>query len=292
MLITVLVVLPSVGGLLTVISFALNQYYHLSTSLGPRSITTTPSSFLEAWIGSGYIGYVGIYAGFYFYVALIYGLRSLGFKTEEDFKKRGFGVVANEFEILKKILIIMIPILGVSTILWFLLPASIRLSYFTVLYTLTYSIVIGAGLRFATQIVRKDFWFYCCKGYITIMNETENQLEKMKYFRLALKSYDKYLKRLTGFRINSIDRACSRFILSDIEGKNVILESVCSSVQHDKIELSRYLSKLTNVPEAEILAEETLKPKLKSIGAVLAVIVPVTISTIELIRHFSSTGQP
>lgn len=276
-IITILVILPSIGGLIVLI---------LSV-LGP------------AWTVLSLL-----YSGAYFYIALFYGISAVRIKTEEDFKKRGFDALVIEFEIVKKILIVTIPILGVLTVYIFLEVTTSFLHWNTdglssdsfflpvfYLQFLVYDIVIGAGLRFLTQIAKKEFRFYLAKGYCIIATKKEDEFEKSRYLSLALESYNKYVRRRSEVEIKDIKKIYSRFLYADDEEKNQIIKSICESLEGDRLKLARYLSSVYKVPETEFFVSESITQKLEKVGTLLVVAIPIIISIIQFYISATTKSQ-
>ena len=55
-----------------------------------------------------------------------------------------------------------------------------------------------------------------------------------------------------------------------------------------KWEPARYLSSLSKIPETELFVSEASVEKLKTIGVILAAVIPIIISVIELLQKWGS----
>jgi hypothetical protein len=103
----------------------------------------------------------------------------------------------------------------------------------------------------------------------------------MRYLRLGLDSYNKYLRRRFKYQIsdNTIKRFCFKFIRATSQERNGMINSLPKPVI--------CISAIMNVPETEeFLTQETVGQKLKVISTFLAATIPILISLIELIQKF------
>jgi hypothetical protein len=102
---------------------------------------------------------------------------------------------------------------------------------------------------------------------------------------MGLNSYNKYLRRILNLEIKDIKKIYSKFVYAETAEKREIIKSVCESVEAgDRLKLARYLSYLSKIPETELFVSEAPVEKLKTIGAILAAVIPIIISIIELIH--------
>jgi hypothetical protein len=252
-------------------------------------------------LGSNYFAFVSLVSALACYLAvIIYGLSPLTFTTKKYVKS--YQDIADEFEFVKKILFIGIPVLIILTIIDQLFTYFQLSSYLTSHYLLLYdfsfailafsmAIVIGALLRVASHIIKREFRFYLAKGYcIAASKNEEGDLDRMKYLLSSLDSYNKYLLRKIKFGIKNVNKIYSDIMItSDAKKKDEIIKSICQCLgEEDRLKLATYLSTLYKLPETEqFLIKESFVQKLKTIGAFLIATIPIVISIIQL---FSKTG--
>ena len=238
--------------------------------------------------------------------SLIYGLYPLGFSTKNYFFKRGYKNIVREFEIIKKYLVITIPIVLFTLFAIPVIGIKIAIPYFsgtpyfweiTLLigfFPYSFSIflliaVIAGSIRIFIQMARKEFRFYFAKGCCSIILETEDELEKVKYLFYVLDSYNKYLQRKINFEIALIKKTFSKFMCLEINDLNIIIKSVCESLEADKLKLARYLIESGKISDKEnVFVRQSLIQKLKVIGIFLATAIPIIISVIGFIVQISS----
>jgi hypothetical protein len=144
---------------------------------------------------------------------------------------------------------------------------------------LTY-IAIAAILRIATQNLKREFRFYFAKGCCKIMSNKNDKVEKIKYLFLLLSSYNKYLQRNLKIEINDIKKIYSIILSRETNQQIEIIESICVSLEGDKLKLARYLFLLQNIPDSEFYIKVSLFEQLKPIGAFLGAIITIIISII------------
>jgi hypothetical protein len=168
-----------------------------------------------------------------------------------------------------------LPVPYIWSILWFL---GISLLY----------VVPGGLLWIILHAVRKEFRFYFAKACFLIMSKGKDDYKKIKYFLMGLNSYNRYLRRKLRLEVEDIRKIYSKFVFAETAEKQEIIKSVCESVEADGIyttnilKLAMYLSSLSKIPETELFVETATLQKLKPIGALLAAVIPIIISAIEL----------
>lgn len=229
-------------------------------------------------------------------IIILYGMYPLLQKHNE---KTDYQNVAGEFEFVKKILFITIPILIILTIsdqyFIYLQITSSLIKYFLPWYDLSLAIwvssiavVIGALLRIGAQIANKEFRFYLAKGYcITALNK-KGTLEKVKYMVLSLDSYNKYLLRKINFGIKNINKIYSDLIHAETKQDETI-KSVYDCLGDDRLKLANYLSTSQTIPEGEpFFIRESWVQKLRAIGVFLAATIPIAISIFQLISKLGT----
>jgi hypothetical protein len=219
------------------------------------------------------------------------------FTAKKYVKENSYQDIAIEFEFIKKILFIGIPILVILTttdrLFTYLQINEYLINHYLFLYDLSFAIlassmavVISALLRISTQIIKKEFRFYLARGYCTIASKKEDEnLDKIKYLVSSLDSYNKYLLRRIRFGIKNINKIYSDILIyTDAKKKDEIIKSICKYLGEDRLRLAIYLSTLHKVPVTEeFFVKESLVQKLRMVGAFLAATIPIVISIIQLV---------
>jgi hypothetical protein len=189
---------------------------------------------------------------------------------------------------MKKLLFVTLPIIILITILSSEVE-SLNFAIYSVenvlflYYTLTLAISSASLLTIINLRARKDFTFYFAKGYCKFISEKEDYSEKFRYLRLLLGSYDEYLRRK--FKVGIDEKKIYSIILyKKPEERNQILNSICESLDGDKLSLANYLSSIHKVPDSEFYIEETLRQQLKPIAIFLAAAIPIIISIVTSIN--------
>jgi hypothetical protein len=202
---------------------------------------------------------------------------------------RGKKVLENyvtEFEILKKLMYFAVPLLIVILLI-------VALTYQpekpNVSYILLSGIILIAGatlLRFFSNLLHKDFRFYYARGCLRFMSKESDQTNKFYYFVMAINSYDKYLKRNLKLQINSIDNIYSKIMSDPNIEKCKLIKLVGEAFENnDKLEPIKCMSDFLGIRDTEhFLIKEPIVDKIKGWASFLAVIIPVIISIIQLIR--------
>lgn len=270
----IFLVLPLiVGGILALLTVNVNNYlYGLSTFF----ITS----------------YFLVVIAYDLFIVIAYGIYPLFLKTGKLFPKQGYANVIFEYQFLKKLLFVTLPFM-VFYIYYFYSEISNNEGdtlYYSVSHTVTYyaNIVVlvptSAFLIILIQSGKKDFRFYFAKGCCKIISEKEDDLEKMRYLRLLFGSYDAYLKRTLKAGIDE-KRIYSIILYENTKERNNIINSICQSLEGDKLDLAKYLSSIHKVPKAEFYIQETFLQQLKPIGLILATAIPIIISVVTLLME-------
>jgi hypothetical protein len=142
-------------------------------------------------------------------------------------------------------------------------------------------IAIAAILRITTQNLKREFRFYFAKACCKIISGKNDEVEKMKYLFLLLSSYNKYLQRNLKIEINDIKKIYSIILSKETNQQIEIIESICASLEGDRLKLARYLSSLQKIPDSEFYIKVSLFEQLKTIGAFLAAVITIIISIIQ-----------
>jgi hypothetical protein len=221
-----------------------------------------------------------------FFMSIPYALKPLFFTTEKLYLKMGYANVIFEHQLIKKLLFVLVPLMVIDIMFnEGILFRSVLIDKYPFLsvYLLILDVVaIGALVRIMTQIGKKDFRFYFAKGCCKIISEKEDSLEKLRYLRLLLGSYDKYLRRMIKVGIDE-KKIYSIILYKNVEERSKIINSICDSLEGDKLGLAKYLSSIHKVPDSEFYIQETFLQQLKPIGVILATAIPIIISIISIL---------
>lgn len=208
----------------------------------------------------------------------IYGLHPAFVKTEKFFSKRGYENVVLEYEFIKKLLFVIILLLifvliilysnlfypnntstnNTLTIFDLLREKPSFNSSLIVFSSILAYIAIAAILRITTQNLKREFRFYFAKACCKIMSGKNDQVEKMKYLFLLLSSYNKYLQRNLKIQINDIKKIYSIILSKETNQQIEIIESICASLEGDRLKLARYLSSLQKISDSDFYIKESL----------------------------------
>ena len=242
------------------------------TYIGVTYINKLQPSHREALVSSSAPVYLlGLYV-----VTGIYGLMPARYSTEKYFKKRGFERAIIEFEYVKKIVAVEISILGLTLILNYSIfyRMSDPESFFNLLtFAALFLVVPGGFLRLILLIARKEFRFYFAKGCFSIMTQKEEDLAKMRYLKLGLESYNKFLRRHLKYQIgeSNIKKFYFKYMRAAIQERNEMVNSLLQAFEDGKTRPATCVATITKVPEIEeFLIEESVGQKLKVVGTFLA----------------------
>jgi hypothetical protein len=248
----------------------------------------------------------------YIIILFIYPPYPAPYSSEKYFRARGFETAVVEYEYVKKILYIAIPILIFSTIIPFIATAITALGppigyisslnstpvlkgllYYAQLYS--FLIVIAGLFKIIIAIARKKFRLFFARGCFKIMQRQEDEVQKMGYFIKGLNSYNSYLRRHLNIQIKDIKKIYSIIISAPVHDKNEVVGNISQAFIYNRLEDDtllpvRYLYKILNAPETEqFLTEQSAVNKIKEWSAIAAVLIPLVISIITfLVEKFLS----
>ena len=119
--------------------------------------------------------------------------------------------------------------------------------------TLLVLIVIAGILKVVFAIARKEFRLYFARGCFRIIQEKDDEVEKMKYFVKGLNSYNLYLRRQIKLQIDDLKSVYSKIASSSSDLKNdsinkISYDFVNLSMEHNTLEPIRYLYRLMDIP--------------------------------------------
>ncbi len=232
-------------------------------------------------------------------MVLIYPPYPAPFSIEKYFVKRGFESAVSEFELVRKILYVAIPLLIFFTVIDLLKPLFEMFVSDEIVSMLTENIVFysARGFLFLTVLAgllkmvfalsRKRFRLYFAKGCLSITKDSKDEVEKMEYLIKGLDSYNSHLKRHIKLGINAIKRIYSRIATLPAKDKMETVNRIIQSFESgDTLEPVRYLSSLHESKTELFLDEESFEQKIKLQVTYAAGIIPVILTIIQSVINF------
>ena len=194
------------------------------------------------------------------------------FSIEKYFIKRGFESSVSEFELVRKILYVGVPLLIFFTVIDLLKPLFEQFVSEEIVSMLTENIVfysargflfltvLAAMLKAVFALSRKRFRLYFAKGCLSIAKNSNDEVEKMEYLIKGLDSYNSYLKRHIKLEVNEIKKIYSKITTLPAKEKMDTVSRIIQSFESgDTLEPVRYLSTLHDNKTELFLAEEPLE---------------------------------
>ena len=232
-------------------------------------------------------------------MVVIYPPYPAPFSIEKYFIKRGFESAVSEFELVRKILYVAIPLLIFFTVIELLKPLFEHFISEEIVSMLTENIVFysARGFLFLTVLAgllkmvfalsRKRFRLYFAKGCLSIAKNSSDEVEKMEYLIKGLDSYNSFLKRHIKLEVNEIKKIYSKITTLPANEKMDTVNRIIQSFESgDTLEPVRYLSTLHDNKTELFLAEEPLEKKIKLQVTYAAGIIPVILTVIQSVINF------
>jgi len=221
------------------------------------------------------------------------------FSIEKYFIKRGFESSVSEFELVRKILYVGVPLLIFFTVIDLLKPLFEQFVSEEIVSMLTENIVfysargflfltvLAAMLKMVFALSRKRFRLYFAKGCLSIAKNSNDEVEKMEYLIKGLDSYNSYLKRHIKLEVNDIKKIYSKITTLPAKEKMDTVNRIIQSFESgDTLEPVRYLSTLHDNKTELFLAEEPLEQKIKLQVTYAAGIIPVILTVIQIVINY------
>jgi len=221
------------------------------------------------------------------------------FSIEKYFIKRGFESSVSEFELVRKILYVGVPLLIFFTVIDLLKPLFEQFVSEEIVSMLTENIVfysargflfltvLAAMLKAVFALSRKRFRLYFAKGCLSIAKNSNDEVEKMEYLIKGLDSYNSYLKRHIKLEVNDIKKIYSKITTLPAKEKMDTVNRIIQSFESgDTLEPVRYLSTLHDNKTELFLAEEPLEQKIKLQVTYAAGIIPVILTVIQIVINY------
>lgn len=232
-------------------------------------------------------------------MVLIYPPYPAPFSIEKYFIKRGFESAVSEFELVRKILYVAIPLLIFFTVIDLLRPLFEQFVSDEIVSMLTNNIVFysARGFLFLTVLAgllkmvfalsRKRFRLYFAKGCLSITKASNDEVEKMEYLIKGLDSYNAYLKRHIKLGIGEIKKIYSKIATLPAKEKTDTVNRIINSFESgDTLDPVRLLSSLHESKEELFLAEESFEQKIKLQVTYAAGVIPVILTIIQSVINF------
>jgi len=226
---------------------------------------------------------------------IIYPPYPAPYSAEKYFMERGYEVAVTEFNLVKKILYVAVPLLIFFTVINFLqpflenfFPAKQFLSPVTesiVFYSargFLFLAVLAGILKMVFALSRKRFRLYYAKGCLSLVKKSKDEVEKMGYLIMGLNSYNSYLRRYMKLEIKDIKKIYSKLATLPDKEKDAAIEKIIESFESgDTLEPLRYLAQFKDADSDVFLVEEPLHEKIKTQVTYAIGIIPVALTIIE-----------
>jgi hypothetical protein len=221
------------------------------------------------------------------------------YSSDKYFLNRGFQSAVSEFELVRKILYVAVPLLIFFAVINLIqivvepffhvkgvLLRIINDDVFQGARLIIFFVVLAGILKMVFALGRRKFRLYFAKGCLELMEKSHDEVEKMRYFAMALNSYDSYLKRNIDLQFNDIKQIIAKIAMLPAKEKKEIMDKVGNGFKsNDTLEPVRYLASFFEQKEKELLVEEPIEKKIKTQLTYAIGIVPVVITIIELAKN-------
>jgi len=225
----------------------------------------------------------------------------------ENYLKQGLEDALIEFETIKNVLIVALPVALILSASFYFSNSQIPKNVLTnkaaaeYFLSLTYELAnllgpitgaaVGSFIVYFRIIITKESRFYLSKACFRIALDKEDIFKQMHYFGEGLQEYNKYLGRHLKRQIRGIDKVFSKVGILDNVPRSEIIHSLSNSfqVETDRLKPLKYISAelmpmLMEPKDIEgFLVPESLRTRLKVGGTLLAASIPIVISIITLI---------
>jgi hypothetical protein len=226
---------------------------------------------------------------------IIYPPYPAPYSAEKYFMERGYEAAVSEFNFVRKILYVAVPLLIFFTIITFLqpflenfFPAKQFLALVTdsiVFYSargFLFLAVLAGILKMVIAVSRKRFRLYYAKGCLSLVKKSKDEVERMGYLIMGLNSYNSYLRRYMKLEIKDIKKIYSKLATLPDKEKDTAIEKIIESFESgDTLEPLRYLAQFKESDSDVFLVEEPLHEKIKTQVTYAIGIIPVVLTIIE-----------
>lgn len=286
-------------------------YYELDPQTGKLTIQYR-EGFLAVLDAITYIQII-----VFFFILLVYPPYPAPASIERYFKERGYRKAVDEYEFIKKVLYVIIPLVlifgiwSTETIAKPILENAVQIIpselmaevgadqketfgsldhdtlYVDYPALLLILVFLATVFKMVCIRIRKDFRLYYARGCFVICQGENNEVKQMSYFSMGLNSYNYYLRRLISLEIHDLKtKIYSKIASSPTDKKTKIMNSVISSFLADEnmetktLEPVRQLAKFSRISVTDFLTKQPFLNKLKEWTAISSVIVTMVVTLI------------
>jgi hypothetical protein len=224
------------------------------------------------------------------------------YSAERYFKERGYEAAVTEFNLVKKILYIAVPLLIFLTVInliqpflenffptrQFIVPVTENIVFYSARGFLFLAVLAGI-LKMVFALGRKRFRLYYAKGCMVLVKKSKDEVEKMGYLIMGLNSYNSYLRRYINLQIKDVKKIYSKLATLPDRDKDESIAKIMESFDTgDTLEPLRYLTRFKDTESDVFLVEEPLFDKIKTQITYAIGVIPVLLTILE--RVFSFRG--
>lgn len=217
------------------------------------------------------------------------------YSVEKYFKERGYEAAVTEFNFVKKILYVAVPLLIFFTIInliqpflenffpakQFITPVTDSIVFYSARGFLFLTVLAGI-LKMVFALVRKRFRLYYAKGCMALVKKSNDEVEKMGYIIMGLNSYNSYLRRYMNLQMKDIKKIYSKLTTLPDKDKDASIAKIMETFDSgDTLEPLRYLTQYKDSESDIFLVEEPLLDKIKTQVTYAIGIIPVVLTIIE-----------
>lgn len=217
------------------------------------------------------------------------------YSAEKYFMERGYEAAVTEFNLVRRILYVAVPLLIFFTIInflqpflenffpakQFLLPVTDSIVFYSARGFVFLAVLAGI-LKMVFALSRKRFRLYYAKGCLSLIRKSKDEVEKMGYLIMGLNSYNSYLRRYLKLEIKDIKKIYSKLATLPDKDKDAAIGKVTECFDSgDTLEPLRYLAQFKDADSDVLLAEEPLHEKIKTQVTYAVGIIPVALTILE-----------
>lgn len=268
------------------------DYFAYTKLLVPSNVTDA-STYVENYKHKTYIEeYLGLRYNVVFLIPLLlYAFYPLRYRGEKYFKKRNYRSIITEYESVKNILSVEIPLLLVLSSITTVISSVTKVFdtpyyplYFLLIQiqpVLLYAVLAGL-IWFLYQRARRDFYFYLAKTYIKKISENVEEVDKIDYLINGLRAYNKYIIKKLKLRLAAIEELYSKIMSESDTKTQESINKICASFdESNKLNPLRTLSLI--MPQTnEFLAERSFWDRIQTWLSLAITGIPVLISIIQI----------
>jgi hypothetical protein len=220
------------------------------------------------------------------------------------FKQRSPERAVDEYQSVKKILYVAVPLFILLTVLPYVDPVIQRYSSLTftqayrensffVAQTVSLFVVLAGLLKLIFTVLRKKFRLYYAKGYFAKAEAVRmDETLKVSYFVKGLEAYNSYLRRNLNVQIGDTKKFVANVLALPHHRKINELDRICNIFSHTAAEthaleplrpLQHYLTDGQPISMNQLLTQQPVIDKIKDMSTFFAVTaVPLAISVVDL----------